>query len=207
MSRKKPFSKIDFFITLLVIVAFFGSLLLSEPALFQTGTGSLKAKICSDSDAGQNRNLKGEVTGKNKNKPATTITLKDTCVNEQFIDEAVCSGDFAVYTRLKCQGRCSNGRCVAKGIEGSTCAQDTDCETHLTCSQKSQTCTVCADSDNGKDQVTKGSVTFINKETGTKKQLTDACTGTSVREWYCDAGTPRSTIMSCLTGCSEGQCS
>lgn len=67
-----------------------------------TPTGSAVATGCSDTDGGQDQNVKGVVTLNGE-------TKDDTCVGP-FLVEYYCGGDLIANKNIKCE--CSKGKCV-----------------------------------------------------------------------------------------------
>ena len=74
----------------------------SQAAAQPTATGNAIATGCSDTDGGQDQNVKGIVTLNGE-------TKDDTCVGP-FLVEYYCEGDTIANKNIKCE--CSKGKCV-----------------------------------------------------------------------------------------------
>lgn len=107
-----------------------------------------------------------------------TGSLQDACKDALTVEEAFCSANAASSEAIPCPSgyACTSGACLK---------------------------TPCQDSDGGKDEKVKGTVT----SPGTSQ--TDECSGGyAVKEYYCDAGTAKTDEIDCGEGmqCVNGAC-
>ncbi|NYZ74436.1 hypothetical protein H0O00_04805 [Candidatus Micrarchaeota archaeon] len=108
----------------------------------------------------------------------TTSIVNDRCEDNLQLSEAYCSGQTAMAETIPCPKgfECLSGACVKA---------------------------LCSDSDNGKDEAVKGTVTAQGESS------TDECAGAgSVKEYYCDGSEIADDTIACGTGmeCANGAC-
>ncbi len=138
---------------------------------------------CTDSDGGQNLEVKGTASGIDGGVP---VSKTDSCYSTTIVNEAYCYNENIYQTSKTCPtGKaCLDGACVASVTP------------------------ICKDSDNGKDPNVLGTVSG-NDEAGNRFTNTDSCqTFGSLTEYYCDGTTKKSTPIVCPTGkkCVGGIC-
>lgn len=155
------------------------------PAGFNCSQGAcvnLTAK-CYDTDDGQDKYARGEVLYQHL--PSYFTTYKDECDNERKVREYYCTdADRPASRIMECPEsyKCSLGRCVR---DDSTPA------------------TVCTDSDNGKNTLAFGWVTYKNQA------YYDQCSGQEfVVETYCSNNAYVSETIACPANhvCRNGRC-
>ena len=147
---------------------------------------------CSDSDGGQNTNVRGTVNTTNS---TGNFTFTDVCNSSSTVREYYCDtsgNNSAEYTIWNCNlgYTCSNGACIA--------------------SQQNSSCT---DSDGGINAGLNGTLYFVNAQGGGKLyydtcgNVTNGLPNTTLIEYYCNGSTGFGTVnISCTSGFPQGKC-
>ena len=132
---------------------------------------------CDDSDDGESVTKKGTVTITGVN---GTKNYTDTCYSEATVIEYACNDTALVTKKIACPGSslCAAGICETPEEE-------------------------CEDTDDGKDETTKGTVTLGNDD------AVDRCkSDTEVTEYYCSNNEIKSEVIECDGDdtCVDGRC-
>ncbi|MBI5002045.1 hypothetical protein HZC31_01525 [Candidatus Woesearchaeota archaeon] len=175
-----------------------------------TTSGSL-AIACSDSDNGADSTVVGRTKGLQKNpfiikKDATLVSVVDYCYDESTLVEYTCENNYVATSKVDCT--CEEGVCVkvAKSETKKTFPKITYVPKKTSATVKT---TDCAESDNGLDYSTYGTITTTDYEEGTSQSWGDSCYSNEVTlaEWYCDENYEKQQeIYNCPNGCSDGAC-
>lgn len=149
------------------------------------------------------------------------ICVNGECINE-LCDPTETAPCYTGETATRGVGVCSDGNitCDAYGHWGTTCVNEVlpsveDCTTTADedcdgLGSNDPECVgyTCSDSDNGKNYTAKGGVNGSDAS-GSLYQHNDSCNDIStLTEWYCEGGVPRSESHTCAVSCrsSQGKC-
>jgi hypothetical protein len=110
--KRGKYTSADLFITLLVVVAFVGSLVLSGNTLeVSTASEGYLLGDCSDTDGSKNVFEVGVTTGTNVSGELTNIA--DVCFSDTQVLEGYCSVGKVARNVIYCATGCNEGKCPA----------------------------------------------------------------------------------------------
>jgi len=154
---------------------------------------------CTDSDAGEEYYIYGEISGDSI--PPTYIT-EDTCLGGNMLRETLCDenddnqdGYIGTASLFDCPNGCLDGECI--------CVDDSECPTNYECDNGEcvEIVDFCTDTDGGEEFYLAGS---IDNVTGT---YDDYCVdGNQVGEYYCSGTTTMYSETTCANACVGGAC-
>lgn len=201
----------------------------------KNGTCEQAASLCSDTDGGKDIFTAGTVTDRGARLGDSCVN--DATVEERFCESntakteslpcpagyACSSGKCAVvpctdtdggakeetYGTASAGGQsrndtCADGTTVREAYceGGQALTRDIACGSNEECRDGVCAEIICSDTDGGKDTSKAGKVTH-GTESGS-----DSCSGTSVKEYFCESGQMKSEVLSCDSGyiCVSGKC-
>jgi hypothetical protein len=136
---------------------------------------------CTDSDGGKNYYVYGRTND------STGNINTDACSSSTQLREAYCANSLSQYEWINCQYGCSNG----------VCNQAPQNQTNQT-----NTTIPCVDPDNGKNYLVAAQCTDYTLN----QYMTDACSGSMLREAYCSNNACKYDWVTCTYGCSNNAC-
>ena len=136
---------------------------------------------CTDSDGGKNYYVYGRTND------STGNINTDACSSSTQLREAYCANSLSQYEWINCPYGCSNG----------VCNQAPQNQTNQT-----NTTIPCVDPDNGKNYLVAAKCTDYTLN----QYMTDACSGSMLREAYCSNNACKYDWVTCTYGCSNNAC-
>ncbi len=206
----------------------------SKPAVAQSCTVT-----CTDTDNGQDFYTKGSTTGIDTWKQYKIGTETDYCSGNSAVEfycyNAVPDRPYINYGSMTCANGCADGACKKAGCtenwsctnwsmcnnsqQTRTCTDANSCGTTASKPATSQTCSSCADSDNGNEIYTKGSTTgnypldniFTAKTDYCRSVYADGHDANWLQEYFCYVPQTGSSYITtgsyyCSSGCADGAC-